>query len=93
MDMWIQYVVPSSITVTGGTSQDAVTLNGLPISSDTTDLCTSVPCPQIAGLHNVSNSFEWPSGLSSGSRVVYTTRWFDLQNALLLCSTLRVQVP
>ena len=84
--MWIEYTVPSSVTVTGGVSQDAVSLNGLPVSTDTSDLCDSIPCPQTAGIHNATNTFEWPSGLSSGSRVVYTTKWFDTQNTLLLCS-------
>lgn len=88
--MWIEYAVPSSVTVTGGVSQDAVSLNGLPISTETSDLCNSVPCPQTAGVHNASNTFEWPSGLSRGSRMVYTTQWFDTQNTLLLCSKVSV---
>jgi hypothetical protein len=88
--MWIEYAVPSSVTVTGGTSQDAVSLNGLPVSTEASDLCNSIPCPQTAGIHNATNSFEWPSGLSSGSRVVYTTKWFDTQNTLLLCSKVSV---
>jgi hypothetical protein len=88
--MWIEYAVPSSLTVAAGTSQDSVTLNGLPISSETSDLCKSVACPLTAGIHNTTNTFPWPAGLSVGSRVAYTTKWFDEQGALLLCSKVTV---
>jgi hypothetical protein len=84
--MWIEYSVPAGLTVAAGTSQDSVTLNGLPVSSETSDLCKSVACPLTAGVHNTTNSFLWPAGLSAGSRVTYTTKWFDEQNTLLLCS-------
>jgi hypothetical protein len=84
--MWIEYAVPSSLTVAGGKSQDSVTLNGLPVSTETSDLCNSVVCPVTAGMHNTTNSFVWPAGITSGSRVTYTTKWFDEQNTLLLCS-------
>jgi hypothetical protein len=84
--MWIEYAVPSSLTVAGGKSQDSVTLNGLPVSTETSDLCNSVVCPVTAGMHNTTNSFVWPAGITHGSRVTYTTRWFDEQNTLLLCS-------
>jgi hypothetical protein len=86
--LWIQYIVPSSVNVASGTSVDSVSLNGLPVSSETSDLCKSIPCPQTAGVHNASNSFPWPSGIASGSRIVYTSKWYDPSQTLLLCSKL-----
>lgn len=90
--LWIQYVVPSSVSVASGTSVDSVSLNGLPVSSETSDLCASIPCPQTAGIHNASNSFLWPSGIASGSKILYTSKWYDSQQTLLLCSKLTVIV-
>jgi hypothetical protein len=90
--LWITYVVPSSVTVAGGTSVDSVSLNGLPVSSETSDLCNSIPCSQTAGIHNASNSFEWPAGIASGTKIVYTSKWYDEKQTLLLCSKLTVLV-
>jgi hypothetical protein len=88
----IQYIVPSSVTVTGGISVDAVSLNGIPVSSQTSNLCTVIPCPQIPGPHGASNSFVWPSGIATGSKILYTSRWYDEAQKLLLCSKLTVVV-
>jgi hypothetical protein len=90
--LWVQYSVPSSVTVASGTSVDAVSLNGLPVSSETSDLCASIPCPQTAGIHNASNSFPWPSGIASGTKILYTSKWYDASQTLLLCSKLTVVV-
>jgi hypothetical protein len=91
--MWIQYMVPSSAMVEAGTSVDSVSLNGLPVSSETTDLCTIVPCPQTGGVHKASNTFLWPSGISSGTKILYTSKWFtDDGMTLLLCSKVTVIV-
>jgi hypothetical protein len=88
----IQYVVPPTVTVASGISVDAVSLNGIPVSSQTSDLCTVVPCPQTEGPHSASNSFVWPTGIASGSKILYTSRWYDSSQTLLLCSKLSVVV-
>ena len=88
----IQYVVPPSVTVASGISVDAVSINGIPVNEKTSDLCTVIPCPQTEGPQSASNSFVWPSGISAGNKILYTSRWYDSSQTLLLCSKLTVVV-
>lgn len=83
-DYWFAYTVPDGVTVDAGTTKYSLTLNGLPFTPTTDDLCTQTSCPKVAGFYNESSSDVWPGGVSG--KIVTKLEWFDANGALLLCS-------
>ena len=83
-DYWFTYVVPDGVTVDSGTAKYSLSLNGIPFTPETNDLCTQTACPKVAGLHNESSTDTWPSGISG--KIVTKLEWFDSNGNLLLCS-------
>ncbi len=84
-DYWFTYIVPDGVTVDAGTAKYSLSLNGIPFTPSTEDLCTQTACPKTAGLHNESSTDTWPSGISG--KVVTKLEWFDANGNLLLCSS------
>ncbi len=83
-DYWFYYQVPEGVTVDAGTAKYSLSLNGIPFTPSTEDLCSQTTCPKTAGYHNESSTDTWPSGVSG--KVVTKLEWFDANGNLLLCS-------
>jgi hypothetical protein len=83
-DYWFYYQVPDGVTVDAGTAKYSLSLNGIPFTPSTEDLCSQTVCPKTAGYHNESSTDTWPSGVSG--KVVTKLEWFDTNGNLLLCS-------
>jgi hypothetical protein len=69
--------------VTGGTATKSATLNYIPFTPSTEDLCLSIPCPLTPGSHDGSSWFLFPAGVTG--RLVTKVEWKDTANNLLLC--------
>ena len=83
-DYWFTYVVPDGVTVNAGTAKYSLTLNGIPFTPSTEDLCSQTSCPKTSGFYNESSTDTWPAGVSG--KVVTKLEWFDAAGTLLLCS-------
>jgi hypothetical protein len=84
-DYWFTYIVPDGVTVEAGTTKYSLSLNGIPFTPQTDDLCTQTACPKGPGLHNESSTDTWPGGISG--KIVTKLEWFDANGNLLLCSS------
>lgn len=71
-----------SVAVDAGTSKYSCTLNGLPVYSETFDLCTQTACPITAGTHDDYSTSQVPD---SNGKVKCTIDWRDTANKQLLC--------
>ena len=78
--------------VSGGTATTTLSLNGIPFSPSSEDLCTKIPCPLDMGSHDGSTWYDFPSGVSG--KIVSTVRWKDPSGTELLCleTTLRASL-
>lgn len=83
-DYWFTYTVPDGVTVDAGTTKYSLSLNGIPFSPSTEDLCLQTACPKTPGFYNESSSETWPGGVSG--KIVTKLEWFDAAGTLLLCS-------
>lgn len=83
-DYWFYYTVPDGLTVDAGTAKYSVSLNGIPFTPSTEDLCTQTVCPKTPGSHNETSRDTWPSGVSG--KIVTKLEWFNSAGTLLLCS-------
>jgi len=83
-DYWFTYTVPDGVTVDAGTTKYSLSLNGIPFSPSTEDLCIQTACPKTPGFYNESSSDTWPGGVSG--KIVTKLEWFDAAGTLLLCS-------
>jgi hypothetical protein len=83
-DYWFVYQVPEGVEVNEGTAKYSLSLNGIPFTPSTEDLCSQTSCPKVAGIHNETSTDTWPSGVSG--KVVTKLEWFDASGNLLLCS-------
>jgi hypothetical protein len=83
-DYWFTYTVPDGVTVYAGTTKYSLSLNGIPFSPSTEDLCIQTACPKTPGFYNESTSDTWPGGVSG--KIVTKLEWFDAAGTLLLCS-------
>lgn len=81
---WFTYTVPDGVEVTGGTTKYSLSLNGIPFTPSTDDLCTQTSCPKVPGFYNESSEDTWPGGVSG--KIVTKLEWFDTNGNLLLCS-------
>jgi hypothetical protein len=82
--LWIDYTIPDGTNIDAGTCKYSFTLNGIPFSPSTEDLCTQVTCPLVSGNYNLSSTSVWPSGISG--KIVTKIEWYDSSKNLLLCS-------
>jgi hypothetical protein len=77
----LKYYVPEVIS--GGTATTSLSLNGIPFSPSTEDLCTKVQCPITIGEHDGSSWTIFPSGVSG--KIVSKVEWKDTNGKQLLC--------
>ena len=83
-DYWFYYQVPDGVSIDAGTAKYSLSLNGIPFTPSTEDLCTQTTCPKTPGFYNESSTDTWPSGVSG--KVVTKLEWYDASGNLLLCS-------
>jgi hypothetical protein len=79
----LKYDVPNDLTVAGGTVTTSISINGLPLTPSTDDLCKSVTCPITPGSHDGSSWTTFPSGVTG--KIVSKVVWKDTDNKQLLC--------
>ena len=82
--LWIDYTIPANTNIDSGTCVYSFTLNGIPFTPTTEDLCTQVACPLVSGNYNLSSTSTWPGGISG--KIVTKIQWYDSSKNLLLCS-------
>ena len=82
-DLHLEWTVPETLTVNGGTAEYAVTYNYIPFSPTVEPLCQDIPCPMGPGTYKNDTKSTWPSGISG--LVTSTMRWFSPENAVLAC--------
>jgi hypothetical protein len=87
-ELWVAYDLKSPLT--GGTATYSFTLNGLPFSPTTDDLCTQTECPKDLGTYNETSKSTFPSGVSG--KIVSKIQWTnqDKQPVWCLESTFRI---
>ena len=78
----ITMIYDAPILVDNGKVDYSITLNGLPVYSESTELCTQTTCPINIGTHNETSVFLWPD---VSGKVVAKTVWKDEAGAELLC--------
>ena len=82
--------------VTQGTSYYKVTLNGIPVSTPTNDLCTeisnsNITCPLYQGHLAMQSKGTIPSGVSG--KIVITNDWVDTtSNQRVLCMQFTIRI-
>jgi hypothetical protein len=83
------YTVPGPDPITAGTVTYSYTMNYIPFSPSTEDLCTQTTCPIVPGTYNQSSSSNFPdvSGLFD-----IKIEWFDDKQNLLLCADIKTTV-
>lgn len=66
--------------MTGGTATYAATINYIPLSPSTDDLCTQTKCPIAAGVHNETSRSTFPSGVTGliNSKITWTDQNDDV---------------
>ncbi len=74
--------------ITSGTSNYAVTLNGIPFSPSTEDLCneinkSNITCPLKVGHLESQSKGTIPTGVSG--KVIIKNQWFNQYNERILC--------
>ncbi len=78
----ITMIYDAPVVVNAGKVDYSITLNGLPVYSETTELCTQTTCPINIGTHNETSVFLWPD---VSGKVVSKTVWKDDSGSELLC--------
>lgn len=78
--LFVNYDVPTEVTV--GTVEYKCDYNGLPVYSETLDLCTQTSCPITIGQHNDKSISEVPT---ASGKVLCTIKWFNQAHTNLLC--------
>lgn len=71
-------------TVTAGTSDTTIVLNGLPVASKHEDLCINTWCPISTGANDRSTNMTWPTDPISGKLVTQNV-WIDETGQSLMC--------
>ena len=77
------YKVPEGVTITGGKATTSLSLNGIPFTPSTDDLCTKVACPITSGEHDGSSWTTFPSGVTG--KIVSKVTWTDSTGKELIC--------
>jgi hypothetical protein len=78
--LFVNYDVPTEVTA--GTVDYKCDYNGLPVYSETLDLCTQTTCPIYIGQHNDKSISEVPT---ASGKVLCTINWFNPAHTNLLC--------
>jgi hypothetical protein len=81
------YQVPA--TVTGGTAKYACFYNGIPVMSESYDLCTQTTCPIGVGAHSDKSIVAVPDIKGS---LVCTIKWADVAGQELMCIKTKIQL-
>lgn len=81
LSLTLKYSAPEEITA--GTVTKSITLNFIPFSPTTEDLCANAPCPITVGEHDGSSWSIFPSGVSG--TLVSKVLWNDDGGRELLC--------
>jgi hypothetical protein len=81
LSLTLKYSAPEEITA--GTVTKSITLNFIPFSPTTEDLCVNAPCPITVGDHDGSSWSLFPSGVTG--TLVSKVVWADTQGRELLC--------
>lgn len=87
LSLTLKYSSPEEISA--GSATKTLTLNFIPFSPTTEDLCVNAPCPITVGDHDGSSWSLFPAGVSG--TLVSKVVWSDTQGRELLCvqSTLK----
>ena len=88
--LWIDYTVPEGLQINSGTAKYSVSINGIPLTPTTEDLCTQITCPQVPGTYNITSTSGWNGGISG--KLVSIIQWYNTNNTELLCSKTKVTV-
>lgn len=78
----ITMIYDAPIIIDSGKVDYSVSLNGIPIYSETDELCTQTNCPISIGIHNETSEFTWPD---VSGKIVSKTIWKDSSGSELLC--------
>lgn len=78
--LFSNYHVPSEIT--GGTTKYSCVYNGIPVVSETDDLCTQTTCPIVAGDHADKSVITVPD---IKGKLSCTIKWLDVAEKELMC--------
>lgn len=81
LSLTLKYSTPEEITA--GTVTKSITLNFIPFSPTTEDLCANAHCPITVGEHDGSSWSIFPSGVSG--TLVSKILWNDDSGRELLC--------
>jgi hypothetical protein len=81
--LYMDYTVPTGMTVTGGTATTSVKYNFINLQPTTEPLCSNIPCPLTAGSYSNTTKSVWPSGLSGSVKSRLT--WENEEKTLLAC--------
>jgi hypothetical protein len=79
--LWVAYDLKTPIT--GGIAKYSVTLNGIPFTPTTDDLCTQTVCPKSIGTYNESSSSLFPNSISG--KIVSKIQWTNQDNLPVWC--------
>jgi hypothetical protein len=81
----LKYDVPETWAPLQGTVTTSISINGIPFTPSTDDLCDSLTfkCPITHGSHDGSSWTTFPSGVTG--KIVSKVVWKDTNNVQLLC--------
>ena len=83
VSLYIDYTVPGTVFITGGTAEYDVKYNFIPFSPTIEPLCHNIPCPLGPGTYSNTSVSVWPSDLSGS--LVTQMKWWTPDKLLLLC--------
>ena len=78
----ITMIYDAPIMIESGKVEYSVNLNGLPVYSETDELCSQTNCPINVGTHNETSVFTYPD---VSGKLVTKTIWKDSSGNELLC--------
>lgn len=79
--LWIAYNLKTPIT--GGTAKYSISLNGIPFTPTTDDLCSQTLCPKEIGLYNETSNSDFPSGITG--KIVSKIEWKNQNDQPVWC--------
>lgn len=91
LSLTLKYSAPEEIPA--GSVRKSITLNFIPFSPTTEDLCVNAPCPIGVGEHDGSSWSIFPDGVTG--TLVSKVEWFDTEGRGLLCvkSSIKASAP
>jgi hypothetical protein len=84
-----------SKVIAGGTSKYSITMNGIPFTPSTGDLCdeinkSNITCPLSAGFVASQSIGTIPTGISG--KLTITNEWFNTDNSRILCMKYQISI-